>query len=799
MGGRRYNIFISSTFKDMDAERDVIKYDVISLLNDRYRQYGVEFHAVDLRFGVNTENMTEEDSENAVLDVCLSMIDSSRPFFIGLIGDRYGWIPKPERMNSVLSRLSQEKRNLLIEGTTCSVTELEILYAALCDDNGRNSDRCLFMARNAESYEGLSDDLMAMYSDGCSDRLQSLKDRVHEILKARGQDELYIPYTLKWNPDRKCFEGLSEFCRLVFDNLCEEIDDEITDLAKPLSWYEVAQSTTEFRVDNNCAGTVDLYGVDSIIERLRNSSRLLISGRQGIGKSVLVSQIYRSLGSNANIYPLLSMIGITPEACILNNIFFMWIREMEENLSLEYTPESILDDKSAYKRLYDRFYELVDIYGDRGIKIVCLLDNFSSVAKGEYDLSDLLWVRGDVDVAVTCENHSKIYQSLKESIQDEICLDDLDFDINKLVVSHENSTGIMLPARVEQLMDEDNVTPLQVRLFMSMVSNLTTYDFTQIRSIEKGSDIEKINNYIINLYLRLPKGTDMLRAAVDFIAERMSAPWLDETITYLATSRTGLRECDLSNLAGKQWDPLKFTVFMNIFRDFFSLNQMTKVWKLDMPEFCDALYSRSHARKICRLADTYPNEDTLKQSYMAYYALLSSDVEAAQKYLCSETALNPRGEKDFWSSDSVSMLRYDDDRLEMVSELMKGLSPVSQVRLIFAIMTEVPLLHRVEWFAEFAAGLTGFSDRIEGPADLYALAWILNDAALHIRHSQKYQADYEALVDGACMAYKKCYEKDPTYKDVKNMYKVAMMCKADMLCEKGDFDAAMEIFKSITY
>ena len=71
MTNYRYNIFISSTFRDMDAERDVIKYNVLPLLNERYRKYGVEFRVVDLRFGVNTENMTEEDSENAVLDVCL--------------------------------------------------------------------------------------------------------------------------------------------------------------------------------------------------------------------------------------------------------------------------------------------------------------------------------------------------------------------------------------------------------------------------------------------------------------------------------------------------------------------------------------------------------------------------------------------------------------------------------------------------------------------------------------------------------------------------------------------------------
>ena len=798
MGGRRYNIFISSTFKDMDAERDAIKYDVISLLNDRYRQNGVEFHAIDLRFGVNTENMTEEDSENAVLDVCLSMIDSSRPFFIGLIGDRYGWIPCQQRMDAVLSRLSQEKRGLLVNGSACSVTELEILYASLCDDKGRNSDRCLFMARDPESYKGISDEMMATYSDGCNDKLDSLKDKVHEILKARGKDDLYIPYTLRWNSDDQKFEGLDKFCKLVFDNLCAEIDAEITDLAKPLSWNEVVQSMTEYKIDRNCDEAVDLYGIETIIDTLDDKSRLLVSGRSGAGKSVLMSQIYNNLKSREDIYPLFTMIGITPEVAILNNILFLWIRDLEQKLSVEYTPESVLKDDRAYKQLYDRFYELVDICSERGIRIICLLDNFDSIAKGEYDLSDLLWIRGDLDVIVSCEKQSQIYDSLIKSTEEEICLDDLKFDINKLVVSHENASGLMLPEKVELLMDEDGVTPMQVKLFMKMVANLTAYDFNQIRSMSQGTEIEKINNYIINLYSTLPKGSALFRSAVEFITERMSAQWLNETITYVASSRTGLRECDLASLAGKNWDSLKFTVFMNIFRDFFSLNQVTKLWKLEIPELCDVMYSDLHSKQVCRLVASYPDDDTLKQSYIAYYTLLARDPDVAQKYLCTEKALNPEGEKEFWSADSVSMLRYDENRFAMVHGLLQNLPPVSQIRLIYAIIFEIPLSHRNEWLAEFPICFTRFSEYLEETYDLYAYAWLLSDAALHMKNNRKFDVDYAALIDGACPAYKRCYDKDPTFKDVKNMYHVAMMFKADILCEKGDFDGALEIYKSIS-
>ncbi len=39
--------------------------------------------------------VTSEDADNdKVLGLCLKLIDESRPFFIGLLGERYGWVPK---------------------------------------------------------------------------------------------------------------------------------------------------------------------------------------------------------------------------------------------------------------------------------------------------------------------------------------------------------------------------------------------------------------------------------------------------------------------------------------------------------------------------------------------------------------------------------------------------------------------------------------------------------------------------------------------------------------------------------
>ena len=46
---RRYNVFISSTFRDMDFERDILKFKVIPRINTELKNYNVELTAIDLR------------------------------------------------------------------------------------------------------------------------------------------------------------------------------------------------------------------------------------------------------------------------------------------------------------------------------------------------------------------------------------------------------------------------------------------------------------------------------------------------------------------------------------------------------------------------------------------------------------------------------------------------------------------------------------------------------------------------------------------------------------------------------
>ena len=74
------------------------------------------------------------------LDLCLEQIDACRPLFIGLLGDRYGWIP------SKIPDEAISKNGWIQHLTGKSITELEIIHGVLREPAMRG--RAIFCFRN---------------------------------------------------------------------------------------------------------------------------------------------------------------------------------------------------------------------------------------------------------------------------------------------------------------------------------------------------------------------------------------------------------------------------------------------------------------------------------------------------------------------------------------------------------------------------------------------------------------------------------------------------------------------------
>ena len=97
--GPRALFFLSSTFRDIHAERDHLREVVYPDLEEGLRERRHHLEPIDLRWGVETVSLDDKHAkELLVLKVCLAEIERSRPFLIVLVGERYCWIPPEERM-----------------------------------------------------------------------------------------------------------------------------------------------------------------------------------------------------------------------------------------------------------------------------------------------------------------------------------------------------------------------------------------------------------------------------------------------------------------------------------------------------------------------------------------------------------------------------------------------------------------------------------------------------------------------------------------------------------------------------
>nr|XP_054750859.1 uncharacterized protein LOC129256719 [Lytechinus pictus] len=155
--------FISSTFLDFQDERGHLQRYVFPQLNSVCHSRGTFFAPADLRWGINNE----QSSSGNVISLCLEYINRCSPFFICLLGERYGTHRPndapllPSSLEKLPRNMSWLDRNYLIAASKghewimqeayqyCSVTELEIIQAAILND----SKYCRFYVRDVRHVE----------------------------------------------------------------------------------------------------------------------------------------------------------------------------------------------------------------------------------------------------------------------------------------------------------------------------------------------------------------------------------------------------------------------------------------------------------------------------------------------------------------------------------------------------------------------------------------------------------------------------------------------------------------------
>jgi nephrocystin-3 len=298
-------IFISSTFLDMQAERDCLVNLFFPSLRQRFRASGLELVDVDLRWGI-----TDVQADlGETIGICLSEIDRSRPFFIGLLGERYGWVPTPEFLHERI----RQTFPILEDLAGRSATEIEFEYGAL--RNPSAAPNAIFLIRNPPRPGTPEHAALAPYAETAEDRrlkLAALKDRI------RGCGLKFATY-----------DSAEELPGLIEDLLVQPLSAIAADreAARPSNEIDDLHDAYAHERRRNYQGAPNrLAALDAWAGGGANPL-LLIEGEPGAGKSALIANwVAHHMREAPNDLTLSHYIGSSSESATPDAILRRLIR-----------------------------------------------------------------------------------------------------------------------------------------------------------------------------------------------------------------------------------------------------------------------------------------------------------------------------------------------------------------------------------------------------------------------------------------------------------------------------------------
>jgi hypothetical protein len=373
------SIFISSTFRDMQSERDTLRDYVLPRVNEYAAKYGRAVEIIDLRWGVDTAAVSEAEQNNKVLRTCLDEIERSRPFFIGLVGDRYGWTPPRSDMESAL-----QSARFNIEDTDMSVTALEIEYGVL---RSETPPTCLFYFREKPDYTAMKPELRPAYQDGVAEcaKLDKLKSEIRARFGSDVKD-----YTAETHEN-----GLTvskEWAETVAADIITKLRED---------WGEPSETPPDMKEQEKDmqnafreSRTAHFAGRTAAIKDMsgfclgeeKTPQLLMLQGEAGSGNSGLLCKVMDEREDKCLLLPYCC--GISPPSSLIENMLRHFITVICEKLTLEDDSDTL----TKFQDIKDRFMELLHAACSK-MRVVAVVDALDQFANSD-EAQRMLWISG---------------------------------------------------------------------------------------------------------------------------------------------------------------------------------------------------------------------------------------------------------------------------------------------------------------------------------------------------------------------------------------------------------------------
>ncbi len=538
-------VFVSSTFRDMQSEREYLVKIVFPILRERLESYRIHLVDIDLRWGVTRA----QAENNRVVELCLAEIDECRPYFIGLLGERYGWIPQcvPE---SVFERFPWTRDH---KGK--SLTEMEFLHGAL--NNSNRHEHALFFLRNHLSLKDIPYDIRKkVYQEEDAEskqRLSALKAAIRSSgyyvmdgYNARWEKSAYDRYSQRNGK----LVGLEHFGNQVLEQLWRLIKkdqclDEIRDPVPLIHSLDMEQEWHECFMESHRSIYVGRHQLrnDLLVYVCSQDSRpLLLTGASGSGKSAALSQLaFEIREKHPDVIVIAHFAGASSESTSLHNTLRRLCLVLAERSNVS---KNISEEFWGLVQLF-RFYTSVFPATQR---VVILIDGIDKMDRGDQPL-ELAWVPerlpSNIKLLLSCFQEENVESVARTRAKEKGFID---YTLNPL--SDEDRYAIIhaIPSLSARTLDEDQIdilfknaatrNPLFLKVVLDELQGFGSFENLGQRVSDFPST--EMESFSESQLIRSLFGQVIARLEEDFHTD-----FTQRVLSLIASSRYGLTEKEL--------------------------------------------------------------------------------------------------------------------------------------------------------------------------------------------------------------------------------------------------------------
>lgn len=542
---RKIRVFISSTFRDMQAERDYLIKFIFPQLRKLCEQRRVTWNEVDLRWGITDE----QSSEGKVLPICLAEIQRCKPYFIALLGERYGWIPEKIAPDLI------EQEPWLNTHQNQSVTELEILYGVL-NDPGMD-ENSLFYFRDPEFIKKLGKEYehdfieVPWKEDIEKYGLEEAKKRVQE--RRKKLEELKQRIRNSGLPLKENFQDPKQLGNWLFEDMKTIIDRHFPEGSQPDPFE---QETIDHELF--AASRAKIYiGGQHYFEKLNDFAMqgrgpLVVVGESGAGKSALLANWalnYRKL--HPNEFVLMHFIGSSSRSVEWEAMLRRIMAGLQNQFGIQ---EEIPDDPDQLREVFRNWLYMVGAKG----KVILVIDALNQL-EDRQGAQELTWLPGKLP-----DNVKLILSTLPGKSLDVINEKNWPTLIIQPLKLHEREQLIRdYLAQYAKQLNSERITrivagplsgnPLALRILLEELRQFGNHERLS-EFINKFLDVETIPK-MFNLVLS--------RCESDYELEHPGL--VKEVMSYIWAGRRGVSEAELLDLLGKNGLPLPHRIWSPLY------------------------------------------------------------------------------------------------------------------------------------------------------------------------------------------------------------------------------------------